>query len=151
VKVVPDTTTLLPDMPGGPPALPVLSGVSLPQSVAPGVYPVAPAKPAAAVAPPTPGAPVPIAFTPGSAVVPADYKAALAALAANRGASAIVAIGYGDAVSSEAQAQADALPLALARARSIAIGLTALGVPPSAVVISAESQGAGGIARLATN
>jgi hypothetical protein len=151
VKVIPDTTALLPDMPGGPPALPVLSGVSLPVTVAPGVYPVAPAKPAAALAPPTPGAPVPIAFTPGSAVVPTDTKNALAALVANRGNAAIMAIGYGDAASSEAQAQADALPLALARARAIAIGLIAAGVPSGSVIISAEAQGAGGEARLATN
>jgi outer membrane protein OmpA-like peptidoglycan-associated protein len=94
------------------------------------------------------GAPVAVAFPPGSAVLPTSAFAALKALALRRADAPIAVTGYGDATSSDAAAQSAALPLALARARAIAANLLAAGVPANAIRINATATGSGGSAQL---
>lgn len=137
----------LPPIPDAPPPPPRLTGA--PAAVAPTPSPATPAPPPPPPPPaPTPGAPVLVAFPPGSATLPVESLGALKFLARQRGAQPVAVTGYGDAATSSPAAQSAALPLAIARARAIASNLLAAGVPASAIRINAEAQGAGGAARL---
>jgi outer membrane protein OmpA-like peptidoglycan-associated protein len=132
-------------MPETAPPPPRLSGVAATTApTPPPATPVPPAPPPKIVS----GAPVPVAFPPGSAVLPTSALASLKALTQQRGDGTIEVTGYGDAASSDAVAQSSALPLALARARAIAANLLASGVPGNAIHINAEATGSGGVARL---
>ncbi|MDD2861802.1 MAG: hypothetical protein PHI71_12140 [Acidiphilium sp.] len=86
--------------------------------------------------------PVPVAFVPGRAIVSRRDWAALAVLAAKRGALPIAAIGFAPVRT------AAGLHLALRRATAIANTLTVLGVPASAIRIEALAMGRGGAAQL---
>ncbi len=136
----------LPDMPQSPPAPPSLPGA--PQIVAP--TPPTPTPPPV-VRPPTPpvaGAPAPVAFPPGSALLPTTAYPALKAMAQQRGGGSIAVVGFGAAADSAPATQAAAMPLALDRARAIAAYLETAGVPAAAIRIDAEAMGQGGAARL---
>jgi outer membrane protein OmpA-like peptidoglycan-associated protein len=99
--------------------------------------------------PPAPsGAPILVAFPPGSSALPVESLASLKLLSRQRGAATITVTGYGDATSTDAAAQASAVPLALARARAVAGNLLSSGVPSSSIHINAEAQGRGAAARL---
>jgi outer membrane protein OmpA-like peptidoglycan-associated protein len=136
----------LPSMPDAPPPPPVLPGVS--SVTIPTPAPVPPPPPPAPPAAPVAGAPIVVAFPPGSSTLPVESLASLKQLSQKRGAGIIAITGYGEATSTDAAAQASAVPLALARARAIATSLLASGVPGAAIRISAEAQGQGGAARV---
>ncbi len=89
-----------------------------------------------------------IAFAPGTAILPADAKAALIGLAGSRAAHPILIVGYGEANSADAAAQQAALTLAVARANAIANALAAAGVPAADLQLDAEAAGRGGAARV---
>lgn len=86
--------------------------------------------------------PLLIGFAPGRAIVSRRDRTALIALAAQRGAAPVAAIGFAPAPNA-----AD-LHLALRRAAAIANVLTASGVPGSAIRIEALATGRGGAAQL---
>jgi outer membrane protein OmpA-like peptidoglycan-associated protein len=129
-------------LPAGPPPLP-----NVPDLVIPKAAPAVAATPAAApVAPtPPPSAPVALAFPKGSAVLPHDTAVALTGVAAAAGGANILVGGFGDAASPGDPA---ALALALARARRLADALTAAGVDPAKVRMTAAAQGSGGFVQL---
>ena len=123
-------------LPVAPPPVPNVPGVRLtapPPPAAP-----APAPVAAAPVPKPPGPPVGIAFAPGSAILPAAQASVLTQLAARRAGAQIQVCGFGEG----------ALPLAFSRARRIADALTAAGVPPKDIRITAMASGSGGFAQL---
>jgi hypothetical protein len=160
------TAGTAPAEPGGTPltAAPgALGGLTLPASAppepdVPGIdwqgLPEAPA-PAETAAAPAPvavkpdGPPILLAFQPQSALLNAEGKTALSALAKARGSAKIRVGGFGeqnaatDPVPDEA-----ALTLALYRARRIADALTAAGVPPHKITLVASAAGSGGFAQL---
>ena len=137
----------LPTIPDAPPPPPNFSGMAATTSPTPAPA-TPPPQPAPAPIPAAPGAPVLVAFPPGSATLPVESLGALKVLSRQRGASTVAVTGYGDTIGTEANAQASALPLALARARAIAANLLASGVPSSSIRVNAEAQGHGGAARL---
>jgi len=122
-------------LPDAPPPLPNVPGLNLPATPSTPAPPPAPV--AATVAPPQNSAPVALGFQPGSAVLPPDEVAALRGIAAARGKADVLAGGF-----------ADNLPLALARARRVADALTASGVPPGDIRITAMAAGSGGFVQL---
>ena len=134
----------IPDQPPPPPVLDGVGGTTRP-TPPPATPPPSPPPPVVAAAP---GAPVLLAFAPGSATLPVAALAPLKVLTRSRGAASVSVTGYGDAAGSDAQAQAAALPLALARARAVAAQLLAEGVPSSSLRVGAEAQGHGAAARL---
>ena len=89
-----------------------------------------------------------IGFAPGSDMLTGDALATLKVFARTRGIHTIEVTGFGDVDSSDAKAQASGLELALGRARAVAAYLSNVGVPPSALRISAEGQGSGASAQL---
>ncbi len=135
----------LPPVPSVPPPPAALPG--LPAGTLPTPPPVAPPPPPPPKAAPS-GAPVLVAFPPGSSTLPVESLVSLKLLARSRGDASIVIVGYGDTTSADATAQSAAMPLALARARAIAANLLAAGVPAGSLRITAEAQGQGGAARL---
>ena len=74
-----------------------------------------------------------------------DGEAALRALAVARGAASIRVGGFGEQAGTPNPA---ALTLAVRRARRIADALTAAGVPPAAITMTAAATGSGGFAQL---
>jgi outer membrane protein OmpA-like peptidoglycan-associated protein len=138
----------MPAMPDAPPPAPHLPGLQVPDRPAPTPLEQAPPPPPAPVAVQAPGAPVAIAFAPGSAVLPAGAAAALKALAQTRGNGAIAVVGYGGAAEGDPAGQAAALPLAYARAQAIASALYQAGVPAQSVLTTGEAAGNGGGARI---
>ncbi len=120
-------------LPTAPP--PPVPGLTPPPQVVAALAPPPPAP--AAVHPPGPA--IPLAFAPGSALLPASDNAALQQAAASRGSAHIRAVGFGDGTS---------LELALARAQRLADALSAAGVPPSAISLSAAQAGSGGFIQL---
>ena len=138
----------LPDVPSAPPPPPILSGTL--QSTAPAPPPPTPV-PTQPIPQPiaAPGAPVLVAFPPGSSTLPVEALGPLKVLSRLHGDHSIVVIGYGDASGPDAQSQAEALPLALSRARAVAANLLAAGVPSSQLRINAEAQGHGASALIA--
>jgi outer membrane protein OmpA-like peptidoglycan-associated protein len=137
----------MPAIPEAPPPAPRIGGVNVPAVTAPTVAPPAPPAPP----PPPPvvnGAPVPIPFAVGSAILSGEALAPLKQLAQRRGAASVAVTGFGEAGSSETAAQIAALPLALDRARAVAARLQANGVPFESIRIAAEPQGTGAAARL---
>lgn len=127
-----ETAGAPPDLPDAPPPAPRLPGV-----------PLTPAR-----EPPRARPGVVVAFPRGSAEVPAAAQAALRALAAERGATAVAVQGAGDARAGGPDAQAAALPLALRRAQAVASVLADAGVPPGALRVGAQATGRGTVARL---
>ena len=105
--------------------------------------------PVAVAAPFVPGAPVALAFPPGTAILPDGAAATLRQLAATRAGRDIRVVGHGESTGTDAASQATVLPLAFARARSMAAALAQAGVPPSALRVTAEATGRGGVARIA--
>ena len=142
----------LPPMASAPPRPAAVAG---PAATAPTPPPVAPA----AVEPITP-APVAhpidpadknviaIGFAPSSDQLDGDALAKLKAFVRTRGNHTIEVTGFGDIDSDDAAAQTAGLQLALGRARAIAGYLTGVGLPPSALRVTAEAQGHGAAARL---
>jgi hypothetical protein len=122
-------------LPTAPPPAPNLPGLTIPNT--PSSPPPALAQKAAPPHPP--GAAIAFAFPPHTAILPATEAAPLAALAASRGAAKIRVGGFGDGTS---------LSLALARARRLADALTAAGVPPAAITLTAATAGSGGFVQL---
>ena len=136
----------LPVIPPAPPPPPVLADI--PKDTAPTLAPVPPPPPPAPVVIAAPGAPVLVPFARGSAALPPQALVALKVLARQQSGRVVQVIGYGEAASADAATQSAALPLAIARARAIAGNLTAAGVPPGAIQMSALAQGFGGSARV---
>jgi outer membrane protein OmpA-like peptidoglycan-associated protein len=134
-------------LPAGPPAAPRLPGVAAVTAPAPPrrAPPPAPAAPVVVV----PGAPLAIAFRPGSAALPEGAAAALRGLAATRAGRAMLVHGHGEAAAEDAASQEAALPLGFARARALATALAEAGVPADAVVLTGLATGAGGSVRIA--
>ncbi len=138
----------VPDVPDAPPPPPVLPGIAVGPTT-----PVPPPKP-----PPTTSAraqmsdaaraPVPVAFPPGSAAMPAGAEQPLKRLATQRAGGAIRVEGFGEATDTEPQVQVAGLNLALARAHAVAAALIAAGVPATALRIAAQASGQGADARL---
>ncbi len=91
---------------------------------------------------------VAIEFAAGSDQLGGDALARLKVFARTRGNHTIEVTGFGDIDSDDAAAQVTGLKLALGRARAIAGFLTGVGLPPSALRVSAVAQGHGGAARL---
>ncbi len=141
----PTAARAMPDIPGAPPPPPAIPGVAA--ATAPAPPPPAPT-PVVVAAPQIAGAPVSVAFAPGSAVLPPAAAGALAQLAKTRGAATISVTGFGDASGTDAAAQSSALPLALTRARAIAASLLAAGVPTVGITLGAEATGRGGVAQI---
>jgi outer membrane protein OmpA-like peptidoglycan-associated protein len=134
----------MPAIPAGPPPIPDIGGVSA-------TVPSPPPPTPPVVAPPPkliPGAPVSVAFAAGSAALPPEALAALRSLAARIGPGSIAVTGYGDATSSDPATQAAALPLAWSRAKTIAQALRNAKIPETALRITAEATGHGGVARI---
>jgi hypothetical protein len=129
-------------LPAAAPPLPQVPGITLP--LTPATVAVAAAPVAAPVKPPD-GAPVSFAFPPKSAILSSSSENALRAMAAARGTAMVLVGGFGGP--GEAQ-DAAALTLALWRARRIADALTAAGVPPAAITLTASAGGSGGFAQL---
>jgi outer membrane protein OmpA-like peptidoglycan-associated protein len=126
-------------LPGGVPPAPNV-GLNIPSLPTPAPGPAAP--PAAPVpARPADRAAVSLAFAPGSAIISSKTAQALAALAQTRGGATILAGGFGEQADAP---DATSLILALNRARAIADALTAAGVPPAAIILSAAAAGSGG-------
>jgi outer membrane protein OmpA-like peptidoglycan-associated protein len=98
--------------------------------------------------PPSPSNTVSIAFTNGSADLPASATATLKDLASRRGSGIIAVTGYGEAASNDPNAQSAALTLGLARAQAMAGALTAAGVPAAFIRVDSTAIGRGGTARL---
>jgi outer membrane protein OmpA-like peptidoglycan-associated protein len=121
-------------LPSAPPPLPNIPGIRLPAK--PSTAP--PPLPAPPPAPPPTSAPVALAFPHGSAVLPEADVTALQAVARDHGRSSILVGGFGDG----------SLDLALARARRLADALTAQGVPPAIIRITAMAAGSGGFVQL---
>jgi outer membrane protein OmpA-like peptidoglycan-associated protein len=96
-----------------------------------------------------PGQPVAVAFASGSAALPPGIEAALARLAATRGAAPMRVAGFGAAAGDGPAVQAAALDLAFARAEAIANALARAGVPLSEIRLTAAAQGRGGVAAVA--
>lgn len=123
-------------LPQAVPPLPDVPGLTLPATPTP----VPP--PAVAEAPPPPpkppGPPITIGFPPKTALLPFAAGKTLAAVAAGRGDATVIAGGFGDG----------SLPLALARARRLADALTAAGVPPGDIRLTAAADGSGGFVQL---
>jgi len=130
-------------LPSAPPPVPEIPGFVIPAGSAP--PPAAMAAPIAAEASPPPGAPVQLAFTPGSAVLTERASKALFAVALGRAQARVVAGGFGEAAM---PGDAAALRLAVARARRIADALTAAGVPGSDIRMVAAAAGSGGFVQL---
>jgi hypothetical protein len=84
------------------------------------------------------GAPLALAFPPGSAILPLADLAALQQFTTRRDGAQIRVGGFGEG----------ALPLAIARARRLADALTAAGVPPDMIGLTASAAGSGGFAQL---
>jgi hypothetical protein len=123
------------ELPTAPPPAPNVPGYKLPAA------PAAPApapKPAPPPLPPN-GPPVSLAFQPGSAILPFSEAASLRSFAATRGSAKLLAGGFGDGTS---------LTLALARAQRLADALTASGVPPQDIRLTAMAAGSGGFVQL---
>ena len=139
----PNPLSTMPSAPPAPPRLPGVAGVTVPVPA-----PRAP-PPVAVAAPFVPGAPVALAFPPGTAILPDGAAATLRQLAATRAGRDIRVVGHGESPGTDAASQAAVLPLAFARARSMAAALAQAGVPPSALRITAEATGRGGVARIA--
>ena len=139
----PSPLATMPAAPPSPPRLPGVAGVTAPVPA-----PRAP-PPVAVVAPFVPGAPVALAFPPGTAILPDGAAATLRQLAATRAGRDIRVVGHGESTGTDAASQATVLPLAFARARSMAAALAQAGVPPSALRVTAEATGRGGVARIA--
>lgn len=135
----------MPDIPGAPPPPPAIPGVAA--ATAPAPPPPTPL-PVVVATPQVAGAPVGVAFAPGSAVLPPAAAGALTQLAKTRGAATVSVTGFGDASGTDAAAQSAALPLALTRARAIAASLLAAGVPSSGMTLGAEATGRGGVAQV---
>lgn len=138
-----DTVESLPAIPKMPPQPAQFAGA--PAITAP--VPLLTA-PMAAPPPPKPGAPVLVAFEPGSADLPKESQAALRNLGHTPGTQGIAVTGFGDSDSADAIVQSQALPLALARARAIAAQLHAAGVASDRMRVSAAAEGHGGAAQL---
>jgi hypothetical protein len=82
---------------------------------------------------------VAIGFVPGNALLPFQETATMGKLAKTGGSAKIViAGGFGEG----------SLPLALSRARRLAEALTADGVPPGIVHVTASAEGSGGFVQL---
>ncbi len=122
-------------LPAAPPPLPDVPGLDIPTRPAAMAAPAPP--PAPPVTPPV-APPVAIGFAPGSALLPDAEMAKIRAVAAARGAASVVACGFGGGQ----------LPLGLARARRLADALTAAGVPPAAIRLTASASGSGGFVQL---
>ncbi|MDR3504771.1 MAG: hypothetical protein P4L52_00840 [Acidocella sp.] len=122
-------------LPAAAPPVPSVPGLSL---TAPPPAAAAPVPVAAAPAPKPPGPPQGVAFRPGSALLPPEQAVVLKQFAAKRGGAQIRVGGFGDGN----------LPLALSRARRIADALTADGVPPDDIRVTAQASGSGGFAQL---
>jgi outer membrane protein OmpA-like peptidoglycan-associated protein len=153
-KAAPELPASVPD----PASNVALGGLTLPSSAppepdVPGVdwqglpQPIAPVRP-----PPAPepaklrdGPAILLAFQPNSAILNAQARVALQALALARGAAGIRVGGFGQQIS---HPDAAALRLGVARARRIADALTAAGVPATAITITASATGSGGFAQL---
>ena len=118
------------ELPTAPPPPP---GVEVPT---PGPLPVA--APAPKPVPVVEPAPVALAFPPASAVLPFADAATLQKLSTAKGTPLYQVGGFGDGD----------LPLALARAQRLADALTADGVSPSAIRITAMAAGSGGFVQL---
>jgi outer membrane protein OmpA-like peptidoglycan-associated protein len=143
-------------VPDAPPPPPVLAGLAIGPTT-PVPPPKAPPAPQIAA---TPGdsarAPVPVAFTPGSAVLPASAEGPLRQLAARRASAApgltpsltIDIIGFGEASDTAPQVQSAGITLGLQRAHAVAAALIAAGVPANALRIAAQASGRGADARL---
>jgi outer membrane protein OmpA-like peptidoglycan-associated protein len=145
----PAAEVAMPPIPDQPPPPPSISDSRVPAIIRPTPpRPTPPPAPLPAV-PLAPGAPVAVGFAEGSAVLPASARAQLVTLAQRRGAAAIAVAGYGGAWDSDPAAQSAALPLARERAQAIVIALQAAGVPDSALLVTAEALGRGGVARIA--
>jgi hypothetical protein len=124
-------------LPTAPPPNPNVPGLHLPAIAS---TPAIPKPVKAAPAPPPPnGVPVALAFPAGSAILPFKDATALHNFALARGPAQILVGGFGDNVS---------LTLALARARRLSDALTANGVPPAVIRISAMEAGSGGFVQL---
>jgi outer membrane protein OmpA-like peptidoglycan-associated protein len=133
-------------LPVAAPPVPALPGLAIPDRPAP-----APAAQPAAPPPrrPADGAPVALAFRPGSAILTPDMVTALQAVALGRGQAHVLAGGFGEAPAAPDEAALKlSLTLALNRAEAIADALTAAGVPPKAVRLTAAAAGSGGFVQL---
>jgi outer membrane protein OmpA-like peptidoglycan-associated protein len=130
------------ELPVAAPPIPNVPGIDL--------RPAPVAAPAVAAPPPAPrepvdGPPIALAFAPDSAILSGDMVTALRALAAARGNARIRVGGFGE---QRAMPDEAALTLGLVRARRIADALTAAGVPPAAITMTAAAAGSGGFAQL---
>jgi hypothetical protein len=124
-------------LPAAPPPNPNVPGLHLPAVAS---TPAIPKPPKVVAAPPPPnGVPVALAFPAGTAVLPFKDATALHKIALARGPAKILVGGFGDNTS---------LTLALSRARRLSDALTANGVPPTAIQISAMEAGSGGFVQL---
>ncbi len=129
-------------LPGEAPPAPDVPGLDVPTTPAPHQVFVPP--PVVAAAPVrVDSAPVSIAFAPNSAILNPGTVKALAAVAGGRGSADVLAGGFGDSASA-----APSLTLALLRAQAIADALTAAGVPPNAIRLTAAAAGSGGFVQL---
>lgn len=139
-----DPLASLPSIPQAPPSPPQLAGA--PSTTVPVPLLTAPKPPPPLPLPP--GAPVLVAFEPGSAELSKAMQTALLNLGHIGGAKGIAVTGFGDADSADAIVQSQALPLALARARAIAAQLHTAGVATDRMRVSAAAEGHGGAAKM---
>lgn len=145
---LPSATPEPPVIPAAPPPPPHLAGFPLPATTPtpPPVAPPAPPKPPPPIG--AAGTPLPIGFAANSAVLSLPDEQALKSLANRRGSHQVEVVGFGDVTDATPQVQAEGVDLALARARAIVAALNATGVPASAIRMSAQADGRGGLARL---
>ncbi len=132
------------ELPAGPPPPPNVPDLVVPKA-APVVAALAAPVPPPVAAKPPPSAPVALAFPRGSAVLPHDTAVALSGVAAASGSANMLVGGFGDAASPGDPA---AMTLAIARARRLADALTAAGIAPARIRLSAAAAGSGGFVQL---
>lgn len=138
------------DVSGGPVTMPAIPGAPPPPPRLPGVAISAdlpdPRQPASRRLPDyrvVPLAGTSVAFAPGTDTMLGGQMPALHAIAARRGAGALLVRGYGDAAAPDPDSQAQALSVAALRARSVAEALQSDGVPAGSIRIRAEAFGRG--------
>ncbi|QBL93735.1 hypothetical protein [Komagataeibacter saccharivorans] len=146
--VMPEVTTTIPDqpealpanlpqIPDGPPELPTVGGIALPDNAQRDGMDL----PAYNIASPDDGESV--QFLPGSDRIEEGEEDVVNAVLKGRGNRFVIVNGYGNAATATAQGQAAALNLAILRTRTLTGLLLARGVPADRIAVHAHAFGNG--------
>ncbi|GAN87020.1 OmpA family protein [Komagataeibacter intermedius] len=127
----------LPQIADGPPQLPSVGGITLPDNAARDGLEA----PAYHLATPDDGDPV--HFLPGSDQIEEGEEDVVNTIARERGNSFVIVNGYGNAATATAEGQTAALNLALLRTRTLSNMLQARGVPANRITVHAHAFGNG--------